>query len=130
MTKQFACVFAVVSLALTGCGGSLCQDLADTSESLGEKAKACGATPSDPITEEEINQCEESLDSCTDSDKKALEDFISCLDELPTCSTANQSAFATSLLACIAKIENVSASCGDTSSGRIERQIARYGISR
>src|SRR5688572_1272684 len=99
--KRLVSAFAVMSLALTGCGASLCDDLADASESLGEKAQPCGGgTTSDPITDEELNQCKESLDKCTDADKEKLGDFVDCINELPTCSTSNQNTFVSSLLAC------------------------------
>lgn len=130
--KRLAFAFAVVSLALTGCGGSLCEDMADAATDFAVKAKPCSSEVTSPtFTDEEIKQCEESIDkTCTEPDKKALEAFVECIDKLPTCSTDNQNSFGLAALACVAEVEKVSEACGTTTSQSVTRQIASYSFSR
>jgi hypothetical protein len=129
--KRLAAVFAVVSLALTGCGSSLCNDLADETDALGQKIKPCNPDiPTDPVTEEEINQCKDELKRCTDADKEVLETFTECISKLPTCSTSNQNTFATGLATCGAELTKVSDACLVVSSSETARQIARFNVSR
>jgi hypothetical protein len=128
--KRLAGAFVVMALALTGCGGSLCEDTADSLETLSKKAKPCGIAPSTPPTENEIKQCEDNLDKCTDADKKALGNFNDCIDKLATCSTDTQNTFGVAVLACAAYLENVSENCGTASTGTAARIIANYSVSR
>ncbi len=129
--KRIVSVFAVMSLALAGCGGSLCEDLADSLDTVNEKSKPCGGgTETDPITDEEIKACEESLDSCSDADKDALGKFNDCVNDLDTCSTGNENAFAAALLACGAHLEKVSDSCGASTEQGLKRALSRINVSR
>lgn len=129
--KRIVSVFAVVSLALTGCGGSLCEDVADSLDKVNEKAKPCGFdSTTDPITDDDIKRCEDNLDKCTDADKDALGKFNDCIGDLATCSTGNENAFAAALLACGAHLDKVSDNCGATSEQGLKRSISRFNVSR
>ncbi|WP_224365827.1 hypothetical protein [Hyalangium versicolor] len=115
--KRLVCALAVVSLSMVGCSGSLCDDFADSFSTLNDKIKGCpdlsDSTVDEP-TDSEIKQCEDSLDKCSDSDKKAIESFVDCVDKLDKCSPSTEDAFATSFLACALPLANVSDQCGAT----------------
>jgi hypothetical protein len=128
--KRLACAVMLVSLALTGCGNSVCEDMADAFEDFDEKAKPCddGSEPSDPITDAEIEQCDKDLESCSDSDKDAIRDFADCLADVPTCSPSNQDAFASASLACFFSVSGkISPNCGAID---ISESIGRDAASR
>ena len=126
--KRFACAVMLVSLALTGCGNSLCEDFADSFEKFDEKAKPCDTSgePSESITDEDIKQCEKDLETCSSSDKDAIKDFIDCLNDVPTCNPSNQDPFAAATLACAFALSGkVSDSCAAVNTGAsIGRQAA------
>ena len=105
--KLWACAVAVVSLALAGCGSSVCESLASAVDSLDEKVKPCGLTGSTPITDDEIKQCDKDVDaSCTSGDKSELHDYASCIKDVPACSSGNTDPFTTALDACDAKLNS------------------------
>jgi len=116
MKKMFG-VIAVAAMALTGCG-NLCEDIADTFESVSKKAETCpsydegdAAAPTS-ITEAQINQCSEAVEkSCTDADKEILEKAVDCLNELPTCTAANEQTFQSGILACYISAIGLSEAC-------------------
>jgi hypothetical protein len=118
--KRLACAVMLVSLALTGCGNSVCEDMADAFEEFDEKAKPCddGSEPSDPITDEDIAQCDKELENCSDSDKDAIKDFADCIKDVPTCSPSNPDPFSSASLACFFSLAGkVSDSCGAVTTG-------------
>jgi hypothetical protein len=126
--KQLACAVAVVALALTGCGGSFCDDSEDTGKSFYDKTKACpslndGSAYTAP-TEAEKQQCEDDLKSCSDDDKKALSKFLDCVDALPTCTAATEQSFTNSFAGCALPLANISSAC----SGAIANETARKGF--
>jgi hypothetical protein len=125
MMKRLACAFAVVSLALTGCGGSICDDFDDTSKNLVDKVDACPSfsdiTYTEP-TEAEREQCEQNLESCSDSDKEALNKFIDCVNDLPDCTAATEQSWSASFLACAAPLAGVSESCGALTDDEVVRK--------
>ncbi len=127
--KRLACVVAAVSLALVGCGGSLCSDLVDAYEGLDEKGKACGGETEpgeETITEE---QCEEALEQCTDDDKETLQEFADCVNDVPACKAGGEQAYGTALLACFFAAEGeLSAACNAAEAEQIRR--VAYGYSR
>lgn len=86
------------TLALTGCV-STCDDLANASEVFEQKVKPCTSAGEEP-TAFNINQCKNSLDKCTDSEKEALGKFANCIRELPECTPATEEGFTSALLAC------------------------------
>jgi hypothetical protein len=126
MMKRLAYAFAVISLALTGCGGSVCEDVADSFNSFIEKAKPCleGVTI-DPISDADIEMCEENIDNtCSDADKEALQKFTDCLNDLDTCSSSNQNAWAAEAEKCTTELEKVSDGCGAVTAEGVEREMA------
>lgn len=126
--KKLACAVALFSLALTGCSGSLCDEFADSGKNLVEKVEACPSfddiTYEEP-TEAEKQQCEDSLEACTDSDKEKINKFMDCINDLDKCTASTEQAFAASFLACAAPLETVSDKCLDTSSeGAVRKAMA------
>lgn len=99
-------------MVLAGCGGSdssVCDKLATGLKDLTTKAAPCfSSTPPTPLT---ADQCRQSIDQCTSSDKQKLGDFGSCLSALPTCSASSLSSWQSSLQTCILKVQGFSGSC-------------------
>ena len=128
--KWFVRALAVASLSMVGCGGSLCEDIADTGPSLKEKVADCPSykdvTFEEP-TEAEIKQCEEDVDSCTDNDKELIGKFVDCINGLDKCVASNENAFNLSFAACAAPLENVSTACGNATSG--QNSVVAKGLS-
>lgn len=118
--KRLAGLFAAVSLALTGCGGSLCEKAADSVDTFNEKAKPCGVSV-DPITDAQIKTCEANESKCTDADKKALDKYVDCIADLDKCSPGSENTFASAVQACTAYVANVSDACGDATSNSVGR---------
>jgi hypothetical protein len=126
--KRLVCAVALVSLAVTGCSGSLCDQFDDSGKDLVDKVKACPSfsqiTYTEP-TEAERQQCENSLKACTDSDKEALNKFLDCVNDLDKCEAASEQAFAASFLACAAPLQSVSDACGAvTGDGLVRKGMA------
>jgi hypothetical protein len=118
--KRLVIALAAVSLTMMGCGGSLCEDFADSFGSIEDKVEDCSSFDDvtfDEPSDAEIKSCEENLDKCSDSDKKILEKFIDCVNGLDKCTNSTENAFATAFLACAAPLENVSDACGEATEG-------------
>lgn len=116
MKKIMIGLAAMASLTLTACGGSICDDLEDSSKSLADKGEACGLTvdDGDEVTDAERDACKEATKDCTDDDKKQVDAFVDCLNDIKDCSdktAAEQQAFGLSVVACASKITGLSASC-------------------
>ena len=108
MKKLLIGLVATSSLVFgTGCGSDadLCEDLADSFTSLSDKVDGCPEIS--PfigqlrLGEEEINQCKESLDRCTDADKDKLRDAADCISGVSQCRSANIEAWANELERCM-----------------------------
>jgi len=127
--KQFVCALAVISLSMMGCGGSLCEDFADSSGSLKDKVADCPSykdvTFEEP-TEAEIAQCEKEVESCTEKDKEILSKFVDCINGLDKCVASSENAFTLSFAACASPLENVSDACGEATSG--QNAVVRKGL--
>ena len=99
--KRLASVFAVVSLALAGCGGSTCEELGDAFKNVAEKSKPCGdetSTSTDPYN---VMMCDANFDRCSAAEKEAIADYASCLNNVDKCEASNPDAFDGDVLACI-----------------------------
>ncbi len=108
MKKLLIGLVATSSLVFgAGCGGDgdLCEDLADSFSSLSGKVDGCPEIS--PfiselrLGEEEINQCKESLDRCTDADKDKLRRAADCLSGVSQCRSATIEAWANELESCM-----------------------------
>jgi len=126
--KRLAFAVVAVSLAMTGCSGSLCDDVDSANKDLADKVKGCSSfseiTYKEP-TDAEREQCEKSVEACTDSDKEAIEKFLDCVSDLPACTNATEQQFGTSFLACANGVANISDACLDMSGASI-RNAAAY----
>lgn len=129
--KRLVSAFAVVSLVLTGCGGSICEDFKDVSEELTEKAKPCsdGTTGTDEPFD--VQQCEADLAKCSEDEKKALEEYIDCLGDVDTCVKGQEDIFGSAVLACaFAAAGKLGDACTATVSQGIKRTAAGYSVAR
>ena len=99
-------------VAIAGCGGkdtSVCDRLATGLTDLTTKAAPCfSSVPQTPLT---ADQCRQSIDKCSDSDKQKLGDFGSCLSALPTCNPQTLSAWQSSVQSCLAGLQGLSSGC-------------------
>ena len=112
MKKLIAGCTAAAGLALTGCGGDLCDDAESTFESLVEKASPCYPDAEAIFPPVDKESCKASLDSCTDADKDKMTNLLDCLNELDTCSTETAQTFAAGATACLTHATGISAACG------------------
>jgi hypothetical protein len=130
--KKFASMFAVVALALAGCGGDgICDDLKGDSKDLYEKTKACSSEPYEEPTDADVEQCEESIKSCSDSEKDKLQDFRECLLDLPNCTPATKDEFGAAFAGCaFTHLSSVSPECGASFGGESVREGFRVLQSR
>ncbi|WP_426749484.1 hypothetical protein [Myxococcus sp. Y35] len=123
MKKLLISLVATSSLVFgAGCGGDddgdedLCQETANTYNSLADKAEGCPEIADFfslfELSEEDINVCRESMDSCTDSDKDKIRAFLDCLNDVPRCQSSNLEAWAAEFEACDEKSQGISDACG------------------
>ena len=109
MKKIFG-VVAVARMGLTGCVLP-CDDLADAVEVAQERVKPCAAEGVE-FEAFNVNQCENNLDNCTDSEKEALADYADCYRKLPECTPANRQGFINAASACELSVSGkVGANC-------------------
>jgi hypothetical protein len=129
--KRLIRAFAVISMVLMGCGGSVCEDFKNVSEELSEKSKPCsdGTTGTDEPFD--VQQCEADFAKCSDDDKKALEEYIDCLGDVDTCVKGKEDIFGGAVLACaFAAAGKLSDACTSTVSQGIKRTAAGYSVAR
>src|SRR5690242_10991042 len=98
MQKKIFGVVAIAMMALTGCA-STCDDLEDAYGKAQNKARPCASAGS-PVTPFNTNQCENNLDKCSDSEKKALGNLADCLRDLPECTPATVDNFNNAVIGC------------------------------
>jgi hypothetical protein len=130
--KRLAGVFVVVSLALTGCGGSTCEDLDSAFDDIAKKGKPCGDASSVDEGTFNMTTCEANFDKCTDDEKDALADYANCLSGVDECKPSNPDAFDGAVLGCIfTAAGQISDTCDKAVFGSsIRPPAASYSISR
>ena len=99
MRKWIIGLIAASAVALTGCS-STCDNFASTGDDLIEKIKPCLDADDDPPEAFNVEQCDRTYEDCTDSEKEALDEYISCLDELEECTPGTRDGFKNALEAC------------------------------
>ncbi|WP_163786550.1 hypothetical protein [Myxococcus vastator] len=108
MKKLLIGLVATGSLVFgTGCDSDedLCEDFAGAFESLSNKVDGCPEIS--PfisqlrLGQEEINQCKESLESCSSSDKDKLRGASDCIRDISQCRSATIEAWAAELERCM-----------------------------
>lgn len=110
MRKLILGAVVSVSAALTACGGSLCDKSADLSEAVLDKGEKCLTAQQRAQFEAQGDKetCEAFLDAASDDVKDQLEksyDAVkSCVDDLDSCDSAEQSdTFGAAVAACQAR---------------------------
>jgi hypothetical protein len=105
MEKRWLACLAAVSLALMGCAGSECDDLADADDAAVDKAEDCrGLIDADYFvksTERERTVCKDGIDECSEDDKQTISDMADCLNGLAACSASNPEVFTDGWDACV-----------------------------
>jgi hypothetical protein len=115
MTKRT--LAALLLTAAAGCGGSepsLCDNFGSTANNVLSKAQPCfqGQTPS--VSLPTSAECNAAVARCSDTDKKALQTFLDCLNALPTCSSPTSPAWTNQLDACEATAHaGITTACAD-----------------
>jgi hypothetical protein len=101
--------------SIAGCGSStsnsaVCDNLSSALTNLTAKYAQCGTVPT---TGFDKNACVDAFNSsgCTDADKTKINSYVACLNNLPTCTVATQSAWQTSYLACASQLNGLSSTC-------------------
>jgi hypothetical protein len=131
--KRLVGVFAVVSLALAGCGGSTCDDVKDAQDELIEKQAPC---PDSALEFKRITAatCDANIDKCTDAEKDALSDYVSCIGKVSKCKAGSEDAFDSAALACaVAADGKIGDTCENAvfpSSFRPPAASYSFGVSR
>lgn len=102
-------VAAVAALALTGCG-NLCDRAASSWDNFEPKIKPClqAGTTFDAFN---TNQCNQAQDDCNEAERKALQDFYDCVDDMPYCAPNDPGPFNRQAAVCNDKLAPVGDSC-------------------
>lgn len=115
MRRSALGVFAGLMFSIAGCGSStsnsaVCDNLASALTNLTAKYAQCGTVPA---TGFDKNACVDAFNSsgCSDADKTKINNYVACLNNLPTCTVATQSAWQTSYLACASQLNGLSSTC-------------------
>ena len=94
---------AALLLFAVGCGSSgsgVCDDLGNAYNNLKTKFSACGTLSGDPFPKD---QCVEAYNNshCTDAEKQVINDFVKCLNNMPSCTPATETAWGDQLQNCV-----------------------------
>ncbi len=101
---------AMLALGAISCGSDsdLCSHLSSTAASIQTKGEDCGS----PISVDgSTADCEAHLGNCNDNDKTLLNNYLTCLDALPTCTTATETDWESQADACSSPLSGLSAAC-------------------
>ena len=106
-----ALVVLVVSAAavLSGCGNA-CDHLQSAVNSSNSKATACGSNTSSFSND----TCQNNLHSCSQDDITKLDNYATCLDNLPSCPASSQASFDLGRLGCLSDLGGISVACAAT----------------
>jgi hypothetical protein len=115
MQRSVLGVLAVLMLSAAGCGSStsnsaVCDNVASALNGLATKYQQCGTIPTNTFDK---NQCVNGFNnsSCTDADKTKINNYVACLNNLPTCTVATQSTWVTSFSNCASQLTGLSNGC-------------------
>ncbi|MCP3138840.1 hypothetical protein [Pyxidicoccus xibeiensis] len=112
MKKFMISLVAATSLVFsTGCGGDICEDIADAYEGLDEKTEDCpqvnAIVGQITFTDEDIEECKEESEDCSGDDKDKINDTIDCINDLPDCEAGEEADWAEKFEACSEKSDDV-----------------------
>jgi hypothetical protein len=87
-----------VMMVLSGCGTSVCADVAHAHQELEKKGAGCsGVVPLPSFNEA---QCEQNISECTTNDRDRLSKKADCYREIVACDAQSEQSFATALDQC------------------------------
>jgi hypothetical protein len=106
---------ATLLLLAAGCGSSnsnsaICDNYVNALNALPGKYAACGTLTPPPLTKDQCVQAANNS-GCTDSDKQKINNAATCVNNLPNCTPATQSTWATSFENCVAPLGTLSSNC-------------------
>lgn len=106
---------AVSMLLIAGCGSStsnsaVCDNVQTAFNNLATKFQQCGTIPTNTFDK---NQCVNGFNnsSCTDADKTKINNYVACLNNLPTCTVATEQAWVASFQSCTSQLSGLSSGC-------------------
>jgi hypothetical protein len=95
---MMGCAVAV-SLVLTGCGGTPCDDLSDGWDAAQHKSAPC-SEPGEQPELFDLDQCNGNLAKCSSADQEFLASYSDCLRALPECAPDTRQSFSHALVEC------------------------------
>ena len=102
---------AAFLLFAVGCGSgssasSTCDDFGNALNGLRTKYTACGTLPDFGFNKD---NCVAAYNNsqCSDADKQKIRDFVSCLNNMPTCTTQTQNDWGTQLGNCVSPLDTI-----------------------
>jgi hypothetical protein len=98
MQKWIIGLIAATTLALTGCS-STCDNLSDATDAYAVKVKPC-LSSGETTTAFNVNQCDRTIEKCTDSERQALDEYVECVEKLSECTPGTKDAFKSARDAC------------------------------
>jgi hypothetical protein len=104
MQKWMIALTTAASLALAGCS-STCDRLSDATDAYAQKVKPC-LSSSEQTTAFNVNQCDRAIEKCTDSERKALDEYVDCVKKLQECTPGTKDAFTAARRACNEYLES------------------------
>jgi hypothetical protein len=111
--KKIVWRVAVLTAALTGCGGNVCSRSKSNYDQIRDKLKNCSmiaANMGSRPTDEQTRRCEDNVSKCTADDTKKLNAYYDCVEAVPACESGKETEFTETLLAC--KFPDLSTECG------------------
>jgi ABC-type uncharacterized transport system auxiliary subunit len=99
MQKWMIGLIAALAAALTGCS-STCDNMAEVADAYIEKVKPCLDANDQQPTAFNVNQCDRAFESCTESEREAVAEYVDCVDKLAECTPGTKDAFKNAREAC------------------------------
>lgn len=102
-------LFAVVAVAVSGCGGSVCDRIdASVTRFFAGKTECAYMDGSTTVTVKKTTgsamSCNSKVSACTAADQAILDKYVKCVEAAPVCSAGNEKAAGTAMTACAVEL--------------------------
>ena len=95
------CLLSLVGISgFSSAPATACAHVASSYATLNQKVETCGMR--DSAIPFDASACQTNTGACSGADRATIEQFLSCVDRLPTCGVGDESAFRTQFDACAA----------------------------
>lgn len=94
-----ALAVGLLGLACSSCA-DLCTQAQHTEANFQRRHSTCFADGSLPTPAFDPSKCDAAMRGCTKAEAAAVQQYLDCIDALPTCSVETRSTFNTDVLAC------------------------------